>query len=45
MNNYIELIFYYIHDLLEWSNNLYFKKDNIFGINPDEDILEGYLSS
>ena len=43
MNNYIELIFYYIHDFLEWSsNNLYYKQDNIFGINPDEDTLEDY---
>jgi hypothetical protein len=42
MNNYIELILNYIHDFLEWSNNLYFKQDNIFGIKPDEDTLEDY---
>lgn len=43
MNNYIELIFYYINDFLEWSsNNLNIKQNNIFGINPDEDILEDY---
>lgn len=46
MNNYIESIFNYVFEFLEWSSDLYrTRQQNIFGITPDEDILGDCWSS